>query len=138
MAPSRSKSATYFTDDEEGIDEDQYLAVGGGRPGPRGDLGRGRKAGDVQVVPCGLAGEAKAAEAAGGVLTQSEVKKMLDPKLVKWDKLHTDVLASVFRDRAANKTNAKTRNKAHTNELFRLYGTLARECPDFLPATGWM
>ena len=63
---------------------------------------------------------------------------MLDPKPVKWDKLHADVLSSVFRDRATNKTNAKTRNKAHTNELFRLYSTLAREYPDFLPETGWM
>ena len=66
------------------------------------------------------------------ILSKEEVKKMLDPDVVKWDEFHTQLLECIFNNRARNKSNATTLSKTYTDTKFKHQHDLARDLPSFL------
>ena len=65
-------------------------------------------------------------------LSKEEVKKMLNPDVVKWDEFHTQLLECIFNNRARNKSNATTLSKTYTDTKFKHQHALARDLPPFL------
>ena len=66
------------------------------------------------------------------LLSKNEVERMLDPDVVQWERLHTDLLAAIYDHRASSKHIAAHRSKAFIDRRFQLFHVLAREHPPFL------
>ena len=65
-------------------------------------------------------------------LSKSELLKVLDPSVVDWNDLYTNILHGIYDHRATSKHSSATRNKLRTNFRFDLYHRLARKFPSSL------
>ena len=66
------------------------------------------------------------------MLSKIEVKHMLSQKFVDWEHLHTDLLVTIYENRATSKSVAGKRTAQMTDARFKLFHDLSRQLPTFL------
>ena len=66
------------------------------------------------------------------MLSKIEVKHMLSQKFVDWEHLHTDILVTIYKNRATSKSVAGKRTAQMTDARFKLFHDLSRQLPTFL------